>query len=110
MGMGLAPELHSDVWRGQKNFLMTNFTMPINISAMKFALKYVPGLADVGLGFPMRMGLAAELNPDVLRGQEKILKINFTMPNNISSMKYALKSVLGLADVGVPRMGMGMAP
>ena len=27
---------------------------------------------------------------------------NFTMPNNISSMKYALKSVPGLADVGVP--------
>ena len=27
---------------------------------------------------------------------------NLTMPNNISSMKYALKSVPGLADVGVP--------
>ena len=26
----------------------------------------------------------------------------FTMPNNTSSMKYALKSVPGLADVGVP--------
>ena len=27
---------------------------------------------------------------------------NFNMPNNVSSMKYALKSVPGLADVGVP--------
>ena len=27
---------------------------------------------------------------------------NFTMPNNCCSMKYALKSVPGLADVGVP--------
>ena len=27
---------------------------------------------------------------------------NFTMPYNISSMKYALKSVPGLVDVGVP--------
>ena len=27
---------------------------------------------------------------------------NFSMPNNVSSMKYALKSVPGLADVGVP--------
>ena len=27
---------------------------------------------------------------------------NFTMPNNISSMKYSLNSVPGLADVGVP--------
>ena len=32
---------------------------------------------------------------------------NFDMPNNVSSMKYALKSVPGPADVGVP-MGMGM--
>ena len=27
---------------------------------------------------------------------------NFNMSNNIASMKYALKSVPGLADVGVP--------
>ena len=27
---------------------------------------------------------------------------NFYMPNYVSSMKYALKSVPGLADVGVP--------
>ena len=27
---------------------------------------------------------------------------NFTIPNNISSIEYALKSALGLADVGVP--------
>ena len=27
---------------------------------------------------------------------------NFTMPNNTSSMIFALKSVPGLADVGVP--------
>ena len=27
---------------------------------------------------------------------------NFTMTNNISSMNYVLKSVPGLADVGVP--------
>ena len=27
---------------------------------------------------------------------------NFTMPNNIFSMKYSLNSVPGLADVGVP--------
>ena len=31
------------------------------------------------------------------------------MPNNISSMKYAVKSVLGLADVGVPH-GDGDGP
>ena len=34
---------------------------------------------------------------------------NFTMPNNISSMKYALKSVPGLADVGDPH-GDGDGP
>ena len=34
---------------------------------------------------------------------------NLNMPNNISSMKYALKSVPGLADVGVPH-GDGDGP
>ena len=34
---------------------------------------------------------------------------NLTMPNKMSSLKYALKSVPGLADVGYPK-GMGMAP
>ena len=34
---------------------------------------------------------------------------NFTMPNIISSMKYALKSVPVLADVGVPH-GDGDGP
>ena len=34
---------------------------------------------------------------------------NFIMPNNISSMKYALKSVPDLADVGVPH-GVGDDP
>ena len=46
MGMGL----HQDVWRGVwKKFQMTNSVMPNNVSLMKYALKYVPGLADVGV-------------------------------------------------------------
>ena len=40
---------------------------------------------------------------------KSIPDLNLTMPNNISSMRYALKLVPGLADVGVP-MGLGMAP
>ena len=49
------------------------------------------------------MGLMApDLHPDVWRGPEKIQMTNFIMPNNTSSMKHALKSVPGLADVGVP--------
>ena len=35
------------------------------------------------------------------RGSRKNQMTNFTMPNNISSKKYAVKSVPGLADVGV---------
>ena len=50
------------------------------------------------LGSTIKMRMAPELNPDVWRGQE-----------NISSMKYALKSVPGLADVGVPH-GDGDGP
>ena len=34
---------------------------------------------------------------------------NFTMPNKVSTKKYALKSVPGLADVGVPH-GVGDGP
>ena len=45
--------------------------------------------------------MAPELLQDVQRGQEKFKMTNFTMPNNISSMIYALNSVPGLADVGV---------
>ena len=45
----MAPELTPDVWRGQEKFQMTNFDMPNNVSFMKYALKSVPGLADVGV-------------------------------------------------------------
>ena len=47
--------------------------------------------------------MAPELHPDVWGGVwKKVQTTNFYMPNNVSSMKYALKSVPGLADVGVP--------
>ena len=46
--MGMDPELHPNVQRVQKN-QMTNFTMPNNISSKKYAVKSVPGLADVGV-------------------------------------------------------------
>ena len=49
MGMGMAPELHPDVWRVRKKVQMTNCTMPNNISSMKYSLNSVPGLADVGV-------------------------------------------------------------
>ena len=40
---------------------------------------------------------------------KKFQMTNFDMANNVSSMKYALKSVPGLADVGVPH-GDGDGP
>ena len=46
--------------------------------------------------------MVSELHPDVRGVLKKIQMTNFTMPNNISSMKDALKSIPGLADVGVP--------
>ena len=40
---------------------------------------------------------------------KKFQMTNFDMPNNISYLKHALKSVTGLADVGVPhRDGDGL--
>ena len=49
MGLGMVPELHPDVRGSGKKFQMTNFTMPNNMSFMKYALKSVPVLADVGV-------------------------------------------------------------
>ena len=87
---------------------MTNFDIPNNVSSMKYALKSVPGLADVGVphgdgdgpGTPARC---------LMRVGKRLQMTTFTMPNNISFMKYALKSVPGLADVGVPH-GDGDGP
>ena len=45
----MVPELHPYLWKVQKKFQMTNFTMPNNTSSMKCALKSVPDLADVGV-------------------------------------------------------------
>ena len=41
--------------------------------------------------------------------RKKFQMTNLTMPNNSCSLKYALKSVPGLADVGVPH-GDGDGP
>ena len=70
---------------------------------MKYALKLVPGLVDgrvlQGVG-----GGPRTIPPNVWKVvRKKGQVINFTMHNNISSMKYTQKSVPGLADVGVPR-------
>ena len=80
-------------------------TLLKNISFMKHAI-LVPGL-DAGV--PQGDGDASEHYPDVRMGQEKIQMTHFAMPNNFSSLECALKTVPGLADVGVS-MGMGMAP
>ena len=46
----MAPELDPDVWGGgRKKFQITNLTMPKNSCSLKYALKSVPGLADVGV-------------------------------------------------------------
>ena len=46
--------------------------------------------------------MTPELHPDVQKGVMKKFQMTlFDMSNNISSMKNALKSVPGLADVGV---------
>ena len=104
MVLGMAPDLHPDVLRGVwKKFQMTNLTMPNKVSSKKYALKSVPGLADVRV--PHGVGDGSRPPP---RSMElvwiKFQMTNFTMPNNISSMKYPVKSVPGLADVGVPHL------
>ena len=48
------------------------------------------------------MGMVLQLQLDVQGVQKKFQMTNFTMPNSISSIESALKSVPGLADVRVP--------
>ena len=100
-GMGTAPELQPDVWgRSGKKFQISNFDTPNNVSSMKYALQSVPGLADVG--FPHGDGEAPGLHPDVWgKSGKKFQTTIFDIPNNVCSIKYAQKSVPGLADVGV---------
>ena len=75
---------------------------------MKYALKSVPGLADVGV--PHGDGDGPRTPPRWLEGVWKQFQTtNLTMPNNIFTMKFPLKSVPGLADVGVPH-GVGDGP
>ena len=53
--------------------------------------------------------MALELYPDPGGFQEKIQMTNLTIPTNFSFIKYAEKSVPGLADVGAPHGG-GVGP
>ena len=70
-------------------------------ASMKYPLKSVPGLADVGV--PHGDGDGPRTSPRCMgRVWKKFQMTNFIMPNNISSLKYALTSVPGLADAGVP--------
>ena len=87
---------------------MANLTTPNNFSFIKYAEKSVPGLADVGV--PHGDGDGPRTPPRWLEGVWKKFQMpNLTMPNNFSSMKYALELVPGLADVGVPH-GDGDGP
>ena len=87
---------------------MTNLTKPNKSCYMKYALKSVPGLADVGV--PLGVEDGPRTTPRCGgRVGKKFQMTNFDMPNNVSSLKYALKSVPGLADVGVPH-GDGDGP
>jgi len=101
MGLGMVPQLHPDVWGVQK-IQITNFIMTNNNSSMKYALKSVPGLDNVGV--PHGVGDGPRTPPRCLRGPKKIQMTNFTMPNNTSSMKYSQLRPYGpplLAPAGV---------
>ena len=66
---------------------MTNFSMPNNCCYMKYALKSVPGLTDVG--DPHGDGDGPRGPPRCQGVWKKFQLTNFTMPNNCSFMKYA---------------------
>ena len=79
MAMGMVPELHPDVQGVRKKFQMTNFTMTNNMSSMKYALKTVTGLADVGVSHgdgdgPVTMapGPGSKIRPHHVDQHEKL--------------------------------------
>ena len=80
---------------------MTIFDVPNNVFSMKYALKSVPGLADVGVPHGVEDG---PRTPPRCRAWvwKKFQMTNSNMPNNIYSIKCALQSVPGIADVRVP--------
>ena len=87
---------------------MTNLTMLNYVSSMKCALKSVPGLPEVGVPHGDEDG--PRTPPRCVEGSEKNVQMtNLTMPNNVSFMKCAPKSVPGLPDLGVPH-GDGDGP
>ena len=74
MGMGMVPELHPDVREVRKKSQMTSFTMPNNISSMKYAVKSVPGLADVGVPHGVGDGPRTQKNQKMSGGARKKFK------------------------------------
>ena len=64
--------LDSQKLTASKKFQMTHFTMLNNIFSMKFALKLVPGLADVGV--PHGDGDGPRTPPRCLDGANKSFK------------------------------------
>ena len=77
---------------------MSNFTMPNNTYSIKYALKSIPGVADVGV--PHGDGNGYRTSAKCLEGvRKKFQMTNFTKHNNIYSTKYGLKPVPCLADV-----------
>ena len=84
-----------------KKFKMRNFNPLNNVSSMNYALKSVYGYAYVEVPHGDKDG--PRTPPRCMEEVWKKFQMNdFTMLDSISSMNYVLKSVPGLADVGVP--------
>ena len=68
--------------RSGKNIKLTNFTMPNNMSSIKYALKSAPGFADAGV--PHGDGDGPRAPPRCLGGVwKKFQMTNFISPNKI---------------------------
>ena len=74
----------------RKKFQMTNLSIPDNFSFIKYALKAVRGVADVGDPHGAEDG--SRTPPRCLEGvSKKFHMTNLTILNNFSFMKYAEK-------------------
>ena len=70
---------------------MTDLTMPNNIFTMKFPLKSVPGLADVGVPHGVGDGPHSSTQMSGVSNSKKFQITYLIMPNRISFMNCGLQ-------------------
>ena len=108
--MEFVPVFQKKVWAGLVNKNM-NPTLIFRVTRNSLRLPLPSVLALNQTDLRIYVSWWPQNSSQMYRGGvwREFKKTYFNMPNNVSSMKYALKSIPGIADVGVPH-GEGDGP